>query len=103
MRSICFWFRYLPFILSFLMLVSCASNPIQSGRLPVEMLDQFTKYAEKVRTDWQIPGMSIAIVEKNNVIYARGFGFRNENGDPVDQNTLFDIASMTKSFTTALL
>ena len=65
--------------------------------------DQFTAYAKKAQADWQVPGMSIAIVENGQIVYAQGFGERNANGDPVTADTIFDIASLTKSFTAALL
>jgi CubicO group peptidase (beta-lactamase class C family) len=67
------------------------------------ILAQFTKYAEQSRKDWKVPGMAVAIVKNDKVIYARGFGVRNENKAPVTVNTIFDIASLTKSFTATLL
>lgn len=44
-----------------------------------------------------IPGMSIAIVEGNEVVYARGYGKLDVDGDlPILGNTPFDIASLSK-------
>lgn len=49
------------------------------------------------------PGMSVAVVEKGKVIYAKGFGFKDyENKKPVTANTLFAIGSCTKAFTGVL-
>lgn len=49
-------------------------------------------------------GLSVAVVEKNNTIYSKGFGFRDlENKLPVTTNTIFPIGSITKSFTASLL
>lgn len=49
-------------------------------------------------------GFAVAVVEKDKVVYAKGFGYRDfENQVPVDANTLFAIGSSTKSFTSALL
>ena len=50
--------------------------------------------------EWNVPGLAIAIVKDDSVVYARGFGVR-EIGKPgrVDENTLFAIASNTKAFT----
>lgn len=54
--------------------------------------------------DWKTPGFAVAIVEKNKVIYAKGFGYRDyENKIPVTPNTLFAIGSCTKAFTSSLL
>ena len=48
----------------------------------------------------KIPGLSIAIVQGDETIYARGFGFRNlSSGLPATPKTLYGIGSVTKSFT----
>ncbi len=54
---------------------------------------------EKIRKA-RIPGLSIAVVKDNEVIYSRGFGFRDiSNGLPATPNTIYGIGSVTKSFT----
>jgi CubicO group peptidase (beta-lactamase class C family) len=54
--------------------------------------------------EWKTPGFAVAIVEKNKVVYAKGFGYRDyENKIPVTPNTLFAIGSCTKAFTSSLL
>ena len=54
--------------------------------------------------DWKTPGFAVAIVERNKVIYAKGFGYRDyENKIPVTPNSLFAIGSCTKAFTSSLL
>lgn len=60
-------------------------------------LDQFI---EKVMKDWQVPGLAVAVVKGDEVVYARGFGYRDvEKKLPVTPQTLFAIGSITKSFT----
>ena len=47
-----------------------------------------------------VPGLAMAIVKDDEVIFSRGFGFRDvQKGLPVTPHTLFMIASVTKSFT----
>lgn len=49
---------------------------------------------------WQVPGASIVIIKDQKVVLAKGFGYRQQPKlDRVDANTLFPIASLTKSFT----
>ena len=61
-------------------------------------------YAQKVREDWKIPGMAIAIVKDDKVIFQKGYGVRDINKpEPVDENTLYAVASNSKAFTTAAL
>ncbi len=61
-------------------------------------------FALRVLKEWNAPGVTIAVVEKNKVIYVGGFGYRdNENKLPVTENTLFAIGSCTKAFTASML
>ena len=76
--------------------------------LPVLAQDSSAKiaeidaYAQKVQSDWKIPGMAIAIVKDDKVIFAKGYGVRDINKpDKTDENTLFAVASNSKAFTTA--
>ena len=59
---------------------------------------------ENIRKDWHVAGFSVAVVEKDKVIYARGFGYRDyEKKLPVTPITLFAIGSVTKAFTASLM
>ncbi|MBS1745436.1 MAG: serine hydrolase [Bacteroidetes bacterium] len=58
----------------------------------------------RVLNEWHAAGFAVAVVEKNKVVYAKGFGYRDyENKIPVTTNTLFAIGSCTKAFTASLL
>jgi len=58
----------------------------------------------RVLKDWHVAGFAVAVVEKNKVIYAKGFGYKNyETKAPVTSSTLFAIGSCTKAFTASLL
>ncbi|MDR7539168.1 MAG: serine hydrolase [Armatimonadota bacterium] len=47
-----------------------------------------------------LPGLSLALVRKGEVVWSRGFGFRDlERGLPVTPQTLFGVGSVTKSLT----
>src|SRR5437764_14943152 len=67
-------------------------------------LREIDAYAEKARHDWKVPGLAIAIVKDDKVIFAKGYGARETGkADAVDENTLFAIASNSKAFTAASL
>ena len=69
-----------------------------------QKLAEIDAYAEKTRADWNVPGMAIAIVKDDKVVFAKGYGARTlGKSEKVDENTLFAIASNTKAFTTASL
>jgi CubicO group peptidase (beta-lactamase class C family) len=59
---------------------------------------------EALLAEWKVAGFAVAVVEKNKVVYAKGFGYRDlENKKPATANTLFAIGSCSKAFTSALL
>lgn len=61
-------------------------------------------FALRILKEWNAPGVTIAVVEKNKVIYTGGFGYRDyEKKLPVTENTLFAIGSCTKAFTASIL
>ncbi len=58
----------------------------------------------KVLNDYDVAGFSVAVVHKDSVIYAKGFGYRDyEKQLPATPHTLYAIGSSTKAFTAALL
>ncbi|CAM2815450.1 hypothetical protein PAT01_13620 [Pseudoalteromonas atlantica] len=53
---------------------------------------------------FDVPGMAVAIVQDDKVVFAKGFGISNLNTNAkVNKDTLFGIASNTKAFTSAAL
>src|SRR5258708_30280250 len=61
---------------------------------------QIDAYITNLMQMYQIPGTAIALVKDGRIIYTKGYGVRNvETGQPVTENTLFAIGSISKSFT----
>ncbi|MEA2489083.1 MAG: hypothetical protein QOH21_875 [Acidobacteriota bacterium] len=53
---------------------------------------------------WQIPGAAIAIVLNDRIVYVKGYGTKEAGGtEPVTPETLFQIASTSKAFTSAAM
>jgi CubicO group peptidase (beta-lactamase class C family) len=74
---------------------------ISAQKLNTEKLD---KYIEKAKTQWNIPGLAIAVVKDGNIIFSKGYGIREYGKkDKVTDESLFAIASNTKAFTSAAL
>lgn len=58
------------------------------------------RYIDSFMQAWNIPGLALCIVYKDQLIYAKGYGYRDlENKLPVDAQTIFPIASNSKLFT----
>jgi CubicO group peptidase (beta-lactamase class C family) len=53
---------------------------------------------------WRIPGAAIAVVKNDRVLYVQGYGTKDLGGtQPVTPDTLFQIASASKAFTTTAM
>lgn len=86
-------------IISILLLLSV--NAIAQEINIEKSLEGFDNYMSKILTDWNEPGAGVAIISKGELVYVKGFGYRDYgNKLPVTKNTLFQIASNTKLFTT---
>lgn len=61
----------------------------------------FTSIVEQIQQEYQVQGLGIMIVDKSGEIqYETYFGYRDSDRKlPIDQDTIFGIASCTKSFT----
>lgn len=75
-----------------------------SGQSTEQQIAAVDAYAQKVMSDWKQPGMAIAVVKDDKVIFQKGYGVRElGKSDLVDQNTVFAIASNSKAYTTTAL
>jgi CubicO group peptidase (beta-lactamase class C family) len=67
-------------------------------------LTGFDAYVTKAMQDWKVPGLAIAIVKDDSVIFAKGYGTRTMGTQqPVDEHTIFAIGSSSKAFTATLV
>ena len=66
--------------------------------------DYVDQVVERVRHEFEVPGIAVAIVKDGNVVLAKGYGVRKLGEPaPVTSHSLFRIASNTKAFTAAAL
>ncbi len=83
--------------LSLILLASCTAF----GQLTTAQIDELV--ARTLKT-FDVPGIAVAIVKDGQVIHSKGYGIRSiVSKEPVNENTLFGIASNSKAFTTAAL
>jgi len=67
-------------------------------------LRDFEAYVAKAVRDWRVPGLAIAVVKDDSVVFLKGYGVRElGKTDPVTVHTRFGVMSTTKAFTTMLL
>lgn len=89
-------------LLSSLAALSLAGCALGTGNSePLVGLDD---WIEQGRSDWQLPGLAVAVVHQDEIIYARGFGRLGLDSElPVNQHTLFGVASTSKAMTATAL
>ena len=79
-------------------------SPGSAQDIPSLDREKLDAYIEGAMEDWQVPGLGLAVVYKDQVILAKGYGLRNvEEKLPVTEKTLFAIGSSSKAFTATAL
>ena len=92
------------FICTAAVAASTGATTLIAQRASKDPLDGLSAYVEQMRQDWKVPGLALAIVKDDSVIFSRGFGIRElGKPDPVDEHTMFAIASCSKAFTATLV
>lgn len=85
-------------------LVAAVVFPATIAYAQTERFNQLDSYIHDAMKDWAVPGLALAIVENDQVVHAKGFGYRTlHTQDRVDEHTLFAIASNSKAFTATAL
>ena len=71
------------------------------NRITAEGQKKFEQLVETIMQDQHAAGLAVAIVDKTGKVqYEKYFGYRDaEKKLPIDENTIFGLASVTKSFT----
>jgi len=87
-----------------LALAACGSGSSSQADLFHERLPVFEAAVQKSFSESTVPGMAIAIVTEDQVIYIKAFGVRRQGAAvPIDTDTVFQLASVSKSFTSATI
>jgi CubicO group peptidase (beta-lactamase class C family) len=96
--------RWVAFIgvLSLILLAPCSAYAQEKSHVTSAQVDnairEVEKLAQKEIQENALPGLAIAVVFHDKVVYAKGFGVRDVNTKaPVDADTVFQLASLSKS------
>ncbi len=90
------------YVVGSLWLLAAASLPAYAQTTDVfaSKLAKIEETLDKKYKELHIPGVAIAIVKDDTIIYSKGLGLRNVEAKlPVTPNTLFAIGSSSKAFT----
>ena len=90
--------KYLTLLLSFVMIADTNAQP--KKKIVINNVTAFDNYLQKAMQVWQIPGMAVALVKDNKIIFTKGYGVRETGTNKlVNTKTLFACASTTKAMT----
>ena len=65
---------------------------------------QYDDLLTATKSQWNVPAIAVAVVQNDKVVYLKAVGVKElGKSDPVTPDTLFEIASTTKAFTTTAL
>ena len=88
-------------------LIACDGGPTAPETFeidPTPGLQGFPARLDSLRVQLRIPGMSAAIVEGGQIVWARGFGHSTvESGHAATSETPFHLASLTKPFAATIV
>ncbi len=64
------------------------------------VFDEYRQSIPKMMAEHKIPGLSIAVVDRDGILWTAGFGYADdERKTPITPDTIFSIQSMSKTFT----
>jgi CubicO group peptidase (beta-lactamase class C family) len=67
-------------------------------------LRDLSSFIEQKLEEWKVPGLAIGVIQNDSVLFLKGFGFRDISKKlPVTPQTLFGMASISKTFTAATM
>jgi CubicO group peptidase (beta-lactamase class C family) len=86
--------------LKYFLLLFIPSICLSQSEIPDFITDSLDTYIERGLKNWKIPGCAVAIIKNGKIVVSKGYGFRDMDAtDPVNEHTLFMIASNTKAVT----
>jgi CubicO group peptidase (beta-lactamase class C family) len=92
-------------ILGLLSLLSAGQSVRPSGhRVLGPALQQIDTYVQTAMQKTGVPGVAIAVVHRDRVVYLKGFGLRKAGSTaPVDADTVFQLASLSKPIASTIV
>jgi CubicO group peptidase (beta-lactamase class C family) len=84
-------------LLTFLLAQPQVSGFTQASN--TDLANQVDSYIADTMQRLPIPGLSLAIVKNDQVVYMQGYGNANAHHDPVTPQTIFMLESVSKTFT----
>jgi CubicO group peptidase (beta-lactamase class C family) len=77
--------------------------PVRAQGTTAARFADFDAFVAQALAEYRVPGAAVVVVEDGKVAFIKGFGVRDiTKPGKVDQNTIFQLASVSKTFTAAV-
>ena len=81
-----------------------AESPGNQGRPIADVLQQLKPFIENAMRKTGVPGVAVAVVYRDKVVYLQGFGIRRAgSSERVDDRTVFQLASLSKPIASTIV
>ena len=100
------WMNQICSLLIIFLFSACTSqtNKISNQPAVQDPIQAFRQQIQSLRKKYNIPGLSVTILQNQQTVFADGFGYADlENKLPATVDTPYNIASLTKPFAAAVL
>lgn len=68
-----------------------------------ENIGRLQPLLDELASKWKMPGVIVSLIDREGILFRGTYGAKNvETGEKIDENTVFQVGSITKSFTSAL-
>jgi CubicO group peptidase (beta-lactamase class C family) len=82
-----------------LTLLCCGAALNLAQEAPASEFATTDRYIAEAMAEWRIPGLSVAVVRGDEIIYLKGYGTADSSGRPMTPQTPIWLASLSKSIT----
>ncbi|MGE5378938.1 MAG: serine hydrolase domain-containing protein [Bacteroidota bacterium] len=91
--------KHILFMMFIVLLVVSGVSPVRAKSTSQPDFATIDSFIEKEMAATHLPGLALAIVHDDQVVYLKGYGTSDQAGTPVTPRTPFMLASLSKSFT----
>ncbi len=100
MQSFQFTRRSMQFVFSMILIGSLGGSPVAAQQANKKFADRLNSYANELMALEMVPGAAMVVVQGDKTVFQAGFGMADIGAKrKVTKDTVFYIASSTKSFT----
>ena len=79
--------------------VFASPRPVRAANPAARVIAKYRDRIPELMARQHVPGLAVALVDRQRALWVQGFGQRDDSGNPVTGDTIFSVQSMSKTFT----